>query len=88
MQNVDGHASRREAADDSTRPAADVEHRPLAGDEIHHVPVARPLPVALEEDATVVSAVVVVGGKDGIPEQPQLAERPQPGHADLQHSRL
>ncbi len=86
LEDVDADAAWRKAADDPARAAADVEHRALAGDELHDVPMTRALPVALQEDSAVVCAVVVVGGEDRVAQHPQLAERAQAGHADTQHA--
>jgi hypothetical protein len=47
LQDVDAHTSGRQTPNDSTRPAADVQHRALARDEVHDVPKTFSLPVAL-----------------------------------------
>ena len=44
---VDSHAAARKRADNPARAAADVEHRPLSGDQFCDVSKTLPLPVAL-----------------------------------------
>ena len=59
----------------------------MTRDELRDMSESRSLPIALQENSAVVGPVVVVGREDRVPQQPQLTERPQTCHADLQYPR-
>ena len=78
----------RQVDDDAAGPASDVQNRFLSPNEVEDDLVTFSLPVTLQPDRAVESAIVVVCRRDRIPELPHSHERLQIGPAELQQPRV